>query len=115
MEGLRRQDLAVLDGAAQCLLPPFSTLALLTSLMLAIHTVFPAVGPQWLRYAWLAVLLLLAAYPFFGLLLERAPIRAYLAIATGPVFVLWRTWLSIRSRFLGKRVTWVRTQHGGTR
>jgi hypothetical protein len=47
-----------------------------------------------------------------GLALERAPVRAYVAILLGPYFILWRTWLALISRFGGKQVTWIRTEHG---
>jgi len=47
-----------------------------------------------------------------GLLLEKAPLKAYLVILTGPFFILWRTILVLRI-FLGKgEISWVRTQHG---
>jgi hypothetical protein len=54
----------------------------------------------------------LLIYPLVGLALERAPFRAYIAILLGPYFILWRTWLALNSRFGGKQVTWIRTEHG---
>ena len=58
------------------------------------------------------MVVLLFAYPLFGLALERAPVRAYIAILLGPYFILWRTWLAFISRFRRKQVTWIRTEHG---
>ena len=54
----------------------------------------------------------LLIYPLVGLALERAPVRAYMAILLGPYFILWHTWLALISRFRGKEVTWIRTEHG---
>jgi hypothetical protein len=58
------------------------------------------------------MVIVLLIYPLVGLALERAPIRAYIAILLGPYFILWRTWLAFISRFGGKQVTWIRTEHG---
>jgi hypothetical protein len=55
---------------------------------------------------------MLLVYPLVGLALERAPIKAYLAILLGPYFIVWRTWLAFITRFGGKKVTWIRTEHG---
>ena len=63
-------------------------------------------------WAWAVLALLLFLYPLFGLFLERAPLRAYLVILSGPVFILWRTWLAFWARFSGKQVVWIRTSHG---
>jgi hypothetical protein len=52
-------------------------------------------------------------YPLIGLALERAPFKAYLVILTGPIFILWRIWLSLVTRFGTKRIVWVRTAHKG--
>jgi hypothetical protein len=67
-------------------------------------------GPQ--TGAWAGVVVMLLLYPMAGLALERAPVRAYIAILLGPYFILWRTWLALNSRFGGKQVTWIRTEHG---
>jgi cellulose synthase/poly-beta-1,6-N-acetylglucosamine synthase-like glycosyltransferase len=116
VEGLKRRDLAMLDGALQASLPSYSTLTLLVLIVLAIQvsidyfneTIFlwPLMG------AWAAMVVTLLIYPLVGLALERAPIRAYIAILIGPFFILWRTWLALISRFGGKQVTWIRTEHG---
>jgi hypothetical protein len=62
--------------------------------------------------AWAVLVAVLLTYPLFGLALERAPLRAYIAILLGPYFILWRTWLAFISRFGPTQVTWIRTQHG---
>jgi hypothetical protein len=65
--------------------------------------------------AWAAMVVMLFAYPLVGLALERAPVRAYIAIMLGPYFILWRTWLALMSRFGKKPVTWIRTEHGSSK
>jgi cellulose synthase/poly-beta-1,6-N-acetylglucosamine synthase-like glycosyltransferase len=116
VEAIKRHDLALLDGALQAYLPSFSTLtvvsiiALLAQILLArlVESAFPVT----LIYAWTGVCMVLFAYPLFGLALERAPARAYIAILMGPYFILWRTWLALTSRFGKKQITWIRTEHG---
>jgi hypothetical protein len=55
----------------------------------------------------------LILYPLLGLALERAPLRAYLAILSGPAFIVWRTWLALAARSR-REVTWVRTPRRGS-
>lgn len=55
--------------------------------------------------------MLLAAFifPLLALKFEHAPLKAYLVILTGPIYILWRTAIGIHSRFIKKNVEWVRT------
>jgi len=115
-KGLRTGNLAMLDGALQASLPSYSTLTLASLLALLVQVLINLLaGPLFaapLLWGWLALSLLLFLYPFFGLLLEKAPPRAYLVMLSGPIFILWRTWLAIFSRFFKKQVAWQRTEHG---
>jgi 1,2-diacylglycerol 3-beta-glucosyltransferase len=116
VEGMKRRNLAMLDGALQASFPSYSTLTLLDLSVLAIlvpidyfmESIFlwPLFG------ACAAMVVTLLIYPLVGLALERAPVRAYIAILLGPYFILWRTWLALSSRFGGKQVPWIRTEHG---
>jgi cellulose synthase/poly-beta-1,6-N-acetylglucosamine synthase-like glycosyltransferase len=108
-EGLRRHDLALLDGAFQGYLPSYSTLALIAVVFALISWIFHAWMWSWLPPVWTALVLLLFIYPFLGLALEKAPIQAYLVILTGPIFIVWRTILSIYARYLRRDLRWVRT------
>ncbi len=108
-EGLRRRDTALLDGAAQALLPSFSTLTLVSGAVFAIHLLARSWIAEPLMVAWGIVLVALMLYPLWALALERAPLRAYVAMLLGPAFILWRTALSVRTRF-GAPVAWVRTE-----
>jgi 1,2-diacylglycerol 3-beta-glucosyltransferase len=117
--GIKRRDAALLDGALQAYLPSYSTLTVLVVIALLVQilvnwlagTVFPwgVIG------AWAGAMVALLIYPLLGLALENAPLKAYLAISSGPFFILWRSWLALTSRFGGRRVTWIRTAHGGQR
>ncbi|MEW6404221.1 MAG: glycosyltransferase family 2 protein, partial [Chloroflexota bacterium] len=116
IEGVKRRNLAMLDAALQASLPSYSTLSLLVLSVFAIQvsidyfieSIF--LGP--LTGAWAAMVAILLIYPLVGLALERAPAKAYIVILLGPYFILWRTWLAMVSRFGGKQVTWIRTEHG---
>ncbi len=115
-EGLKRGDGALLDGALQAFLPSYSTLTLLAVLLLAAQLIFYWAGGNiagWALIAWAVFVLLLYLYPLLGLALEKAPLRAYLVIMTGPVFMVWRTGLALQARLGRRAVTWVRTAHGG--
>ncbi len=109
-QGLVRRDAALLDGAIQARFPSYSTLTFLSILILLGHLVLFAFVSRIAILAWLSVVVLLAFYPLIGLALERAPLRAYVAIMLGPVFIVWRTVLSISARLV-KPTTWVRTAH----
>jgi cellulose synthase/poly-beta-1,6-N-acetylglucosamine synthase-like glycosyltransferase len=106
----RRRDHALLDGALQAYLPSYSTLTLLT---LASWSFYWATGRlQGVRrdHRWPSLLFgALFLYPFWGLLMERAPLRAYVAMISGPVFIVWRTWLAVTARSQQNQVKWIRT------
>jgi len=116
VEGIKRRNTALLDGALQAYLPSYSTLTMVSVLALAIQVLVNwQVGPvlsSGLIAAWAAVVGILFLYPLIGLALEKAPLRAYLTILSGPFFIVWRTWLALTARFGRKRVTWIRTAHG---
>jgi len=116
IEGMKRHNLAMLDGALQARFPSYSTLSLLSLIVLMIQVLInyfiKHIFPLPLVGAWTAMVVTLLIYPWVGLALERAPVRAYIAILVGPYFILWRTWLALTSRFGRKQVTWIRTEHG---
>ncbi|MEJ2148060.1 MAG: glycosyltransferase family 2 protein [Chloroflexota bacterium] len=116
VEGIKRWDTALLDGALQAYLPSYSTLTLIAAVSLLIQALVNwLVGPifPWaLIGAWAVVVGVLFVYPLIGLALEKASLKAYLAILSGPVFILWRTWLALVARLGNKPVTWIRTAHG---
>jgi len=109
MSGLKSHDPALIDGALQAFLPSYSTLTFITGLITLLTWIFPNWLWSWLPLAWTALLVLLFIYPLLCLAFERAPLRAFLVILTGPVFILWRTWLGISSRFIKHEVAWERT------
>lgn len=84
-------------------------------LCFAANLLFGPLFPTAILVALAGILALLFIYPLLGLALERAPLRAYLAILTGPVYIVWRTFLAIKSRYWYKQVAWIRTPHGKRR
>jgi cellulose synthase/poly-beta-1,6-N-acetylglucosamine synthase-like glycosyltransferase len=114
-EGLLRRDRALVDTALQVYLPSYSSLTLLSVAALGLQFLanqFIAPVFSWqLLAAWASVVGILFLYPVAGLVLERAPSRAFLALLLGPFFVLWRTFLAAMAR--GRReISWIPTQHG---
>jgi cellulose synthase/poly-beta-1,6-N-acetylglucosamine synthase-like glycosyltransferase len=113
---LRHRDGALLDGALQARLPSYSTLALVSSTVWSLELLLWLLGPcldigRGLRFVrlWSLTTLAAIAYPFFGLALERAPLRAYLVMLSGPIYVVWRTQLALDARLRQHQVAWVRT------
>jgi hypothetical protein len=108
----------MLDGALQASFPSYSTLSIMALTILAIQVPIDYFIEEiflWRQLsAWALIVGALLIYPLVGLALERAPIRAYVAILLGPYFILWRTWLALISRFGRKQVTWIRTEHGNS-
>lgn len=115
-DGLHRRDRVILEGALQGLLPSYSTLTmiglLITGFCLSVNLLYKVVFPPAIFITLAAILVLLFLYPLLGLVLDKAPPIAYLAILTGPVYIVWRTFLAISSRYSQKRVIWIRTPHG---
>ena len=111
---LRSRSLALLDGAIELLMPPYSMLTTLAALNLAATLVLSVWLPAGL--GWLGVLgsaCLLAGwilYPVLGLVLDRAPRWAFRALLLGPVYLLWRLWIALLVRVRGDRIAWQRTQ-----
>lgn len=116
IEGIKRRDAVLLDGAIQACLPSYSTLTMISVISLLIQVLVNwLIGPIFSRTvvgAWTAIVGALFVYPLIGLALENAPFKAYLVILSGPFFILWRTWLALVARFGSKPVIWVRTTHG---
>lgn len=116
VEGLKQRKLSIVDGALQTFFPSYSTLTLLSLFGLSAQIVMAMVvktsDMRHLFVAWGTMVGVLLIYPIFGLILDHAPPRAYIAILLGPYFIFWRTWLAITSRFGRKQVTWIRTEHG---
>ncbi len=108
-EGLKRLDFALLDGALYAHLPSYSTLTLLAGIFVVISQVLKRQIWSLLPAAWLAAFILLFAFPLINLVFDRAPLKAFLVILTGPVFIVWRSALGIYSRFLRRKLDWVRT------
>jgi cellulose synthase/poly-beta-1,6-N-acetylglucosamine synthase-like glycosyltransferase len=111
--GLKRADWRLLDGFLSISLPSFSALTIISTLMMALSILFAAGSAPWLAWSWAAVLICLFLYPMFGLGLEGAPSWAYLAVLTGPVFMVWRSWINLTARLRAKNIAWVRTPHRG--
>ena len=110
---LHQRDPATLDGLTQMLFPSYSTLCILSVAGLALHLAaaqYNDIGiSSNLILLWISTTIALILYPFLGLALERAPHMAYLAIAAGPLYVLWRTRIAMARLLSHRQATWVRT------
>ncbi|HVN55453.1 MAG TPA: glycosyltransferase family 2 protein [Anaerolineaceae bacterium] len=115
-EWFRRRDNALLDGALQTFFPSYSMLTFVCFGLLCIYILldyqFNPIIESWMIGSWAILLVVFFIYPFIGLAAERAPVKAYLAILSGPILILLRIWLAFQSRFKKKPTQWIRTQHG---
>jgi 1,2-diacylglycerol 3-beta-glucosyltransferase len=111
--GLRERDWAKLDGAFGAMLPSYTNLTLSSLVMLLLQAVLHPFTGTGMSYLWAGLAFSWLLYPLFGLFLARAPLWAYPAIFSGPLFMLWRTWLHLRMHLLPQTITWVRTVHRG--
>ncbi len=117
---LQQRSSALLDGVLQAVAPSFSSLSLFAAGWLVIQLLVNwaarrAVFPVPALIAWGVFILILFLYPLGGLALEKAPFKAYLAILSGPLFMVWRSLLALQMRFGKGPGQWVRTQHGQSR
>jgi hypothetical protein len=110
----RTRSLALLDGALELLMPPYSVLvagsavnlilaAALSRLLPSVRGLLGVTGSACMLGAWLL-------YPLLGLLIDRAPAWTYRAALLGPAYVAWRLWIAVLVRLRGDRIGWVRTQ-----
>lgn len=115
-EWFRRRDNALLDGALQTFFPSYSTLTIVSVVLLCMFIFLDHQNPQliesWMIVSWAILLFVYIIYPFIGLAVERAPMKAYLAILSGPILIILRTWLAFQSRLKKKPTQWIRTPHG---
>jgi cellulose synthase/poly-beta-1,6-N-acetylglucosamine synthase-like glycosyltransferase len=115
-EAIKQRDLALLDGAIQAKFPSYSTLTMISIplllIQLLVNWLIGPIFPTWLIGAWIVVVAILFIYPFIGLALEKAPLKAYLIIVSGSFYIIWRTWLAVTARYGRKSVQWIRTDHG---
>jgi cellulose synthase/poly-beta-1,6-N-acetylglucosamine synthase-like glycosyltransferase len=110
-KGIDSRDWRLIDGALSVSLPSYTALALISWVLLLINLLVGAAPGQ--AWGWGGALAGLFVYPLFGLALERAPGWAYLVILSGPVYMIWRTWINLLARLRARRIVWVRTPHRG--
>jgi cellulose synthase/poly-beta-1,6-N-acetylglucosamine synthase-like glycosyltransferase len=111
IEGLKQKNLVKLDGALGTIIPSYSTLTLISIFFLIVnYFMINDVGTA-LVSLWLLITILWLVYPLLGLAIEKAPVTAYLAILSGPIFIFWRTGLNLWARLMPNKIRWVRTQH----
>jgi len=106
----KSRSLDALDSALELSLPPFSVLSVLAVALLVLQAIlwivrFPSRLAPGALLAGLAL-----AYPFLGLLAERAPGRSFRALMCGPLYALWRVWVGLRVRLRRGQVPWIRTR-----
>lgn len=115
-EGLRRRDATRLDLAMDLLVPPLSSLALVSLLGAATATVLHAAlgGSATVLVPWLLSIVFLTVYVLRGLSLSGAGPRGLLTLLWAPVYVAWKIGLRLRRSPHGSQ-EWIRTARDGGR
>jgi GT2 family glycosyltransferase len=105
-EGVRRRSPLRLDAAVEQLIPPLSVPFALGGLCLVAALGLGAGVP-----ATLATLSLggQTVYLLAGLVIVRAPLRAYLALTYAPVYIFWKVGLYARALLSTRTARWIRT------
>jgi hypothetical protein len=101
-----RRSLLVFDAAMEQLIPPQSVPLALSALCLGLGVVLDV--PTAAALGGFS-LLGQSTYLIAALLLVRAPLRVYSALAYGPVYLVWKIGIYARSLALPKSRRWVRT------
>ena len=110
LEGLRGRSPLRLDLAADLLVPPLTYVALcaLVGLTISAAWLVMGVGAWWAVAPWAAALAGLALYVARGAWLAGVGPRMALDLWWVPVYVVWKTALTLRDRSSGPQ-RWVRT------
>ncbi len=111
LQGIGQKDPALIDGVLGSTIPSYSTLTFTTILILLLHIIFFSYFSSIQTYLLGVMAFLLFIYPLMGLYLEKSPRWAYLALLSGPFYMVWRTWIVLRLRLIPRAITWVRTPH----
>jgi hypothetical protein len=108
--GLRQGSWAALDQAIELLLPPFSTLVLLSVGVSGIHLLWSSLRPLFPLSVSIGLAVAWVAFPFCALAVDRAPALVYRALLHSPLYLSWRLWVGLKAHLSGERVRWVRTR-----
>jgi cellulose synthase/poly-beta-1,6-N-acetylglucosamine synthase-like glycosyltransferase len=106
LAGLRLRSWRRIDAAIEQLMPPLSVPFALGGVVL-VGSLLVAAWPAAL-FATIAVLAQLA-YLAAGLLLVRAPLKAYLALSSAPLYIAWKFSLYAHSLINVRATAWIRT------
>jgi hypothetical protein len=109
--GVRRRDAGLVEGAVDLAVPPLAFLVVIEGVGAAGTVAAAALGfaPYGAVVPWLLALTALGAYVLIGLRAADAPRASYAALATAPLYLLWklRVYLQMLRGFDPNR--WVRT------
>jgi 1,2-diacylglycerol 3-beta-glucosyltransferase len=111
---LRFRSFMLLDRVIELLMPSFSFLTAASGLNLLLVGGFALARPAAHTFLgiWGSAVLVLGwfVYPLVGLVVDRAPHWAFRALLLGPLYLVWRLWISLLVRLRGDQIRWVRTR-----
>lgn len=107
---LHRPRRELLDQFFELVLPPFTLSLALSFVLVLLVWAFPGTQPLLGIAPSLGVLFLWIMFPVFGLLIAHAPTQNYKALWMGPVYVIWRIFVTVKARLTANSIQWVRTK-----
>jgi cellulose synthase/poly-beta-1,6-N-acetylglucosamine synthase-like glycosyltransferase len=106
LDGVRQRSFLKLDAAIEQVLPPLSVPVALGGICLIVSLAMGSVPAATLSGLSLVAQL---AYLAAGLAMVRAPLGAYVALSSAPVYVAWKFGLYGQALFAARASTWIRT------
>jgi cellulose synthase/poly-beta-1,6-N-acetylglucosamine synthase-like glycosyltransferase len=106
LSGIKRRSLMTLDAALEQLIPPLSVPFAVGVVCLLGGLALGAIVPSVLSALSLGGMI---AHLLSGLVVVRAPLRAYLALSYAPIYIAWKLSLYARALVNSRTSPWIRT------
>ncbi len=106
IDGLRQLSFAKVDAAIEQLLPPLSVPVALGAVCCVVAL---SLGAAWLAVAAGLSVAAQLAYLAVGLAMVRAPVGAYMALWSAPLYVAWKVGVYAQSILASRASAWIRT------
>lgn len=108
---IQRRSLKYFDVFIDLVTPPFVNMILLVLTMIALNTFLLFFGFNQVNFLvlWSVLALLGLLQLFIGLYISKADKNLYKSLFFIPLYVLWKVKVYVKTLFIGKNGTWVRT------
>jgi len=111
IKGIKEKNLKMIDAAFELILPSYSMLfnwtigILIVSVILSLFNILDLLFIEWL----LIVAISQVIHFLMGLIINREPLKTWLSLAYVPVFLLWKTLITLKGVLSIRNDTWEKT------